>query len=181
MLREGHNAIGLIAPARAGSQYPVAAPPGWINFCAENPGECSGVPTQPRDAVITLNSWKELNEINRLVNETIQPMSDMHHWGMDDKWSIPTDGYGDCEDFALLKRKMLIEAGWRREALLMTLVKDRQRGEWHAVLTVKSDAGDFILDNKNKAIVLATEAGYRFIRRQSQSDPNTWVSLESAD
>jgi len=27
---------------------------------------------------------------------------------------------GDCEDYVLLKRKMLIDAGWPREALLIT-------------------------------------------------------------
>ncbi len=48
------------------------------------------------------------------------------------------DGYGDCEDYALLKRKMLMQAGWPREALLMTVVRDK-KGEGHAVLTVKTD------------------------------------------
>jgi len=71
---------------------------------------------------------------------------------------------------------MLMETGWPREALLITVVRDRQ-GDGHAVLTVKTDAGEFVLDNQNEDIVLWSQTGYRFIKRQSQSDPNVWVSL----
>ena len=76
----------------------------------------------------------------------------------------------------LLKRKMLIDAGWPREALLITVVRDK-KGEGHAVLTVKSNKGEFILDNQNEEIVDWTRTGYRFVKRQSQSDPNRWVAL----
>jgi predicted transglutaminase-like cysteine proteinase len=87
-----------------------------------------------------------------------------------------TDGYGDCEDYVLMKRKMLIDAGWPREALLITVVRDKN-DEGHAVLTVKTDKGEFILDNQNENVVPWTETGYHFIKRQSQSDPNVWVAL----
>src|SRR5216684_4346526 len=82
----------------------------------------------------------------------------------------------DCEDYVLLKRRMLMEAGWPREALLITVVRETS-GDGHAVLTVRTDRGDFVLDNQNAAIVLWSESGYRFVKRQSQSDPNIWVSL----
>ena len=114
--------------------------------------------------------------VNKWVNETVKPMTDMDHWGTIEKWSLPTDGYGDCEDYVLLKRKMLIDAGWPREALLITVVRDK-KGEGHAVLTVKSDKGEFVLDNQNESVLAWTETGYRFVKRQSQSDPNVWVSL----
>ena len=71
----------------------------------------------------------------------------------------------------LLKRRMLMEAGWPREALLITVVRDK-KGEGHAVLTVKTDKGEFILDNQEEDILLWSETGYRFVKRQSQSDPN---------
>jgi predicted transglutaminase-like cysteine proteinase len=103
-------------------------------------------------------------------------MTDLDHWGVVEKWSYPDDGYGDCEDYVLLKRRLLMEAGWPREALLITVVRDR-KGEGHAVLTVKTDKGEFILDNQNEEIVLWSETGYRFVKRQSQSDPNVWVAL----
>lgn len=152
------------------------APIGWIEFCADNPTECGGGASQPRDIVLSQTAWRDLSKVNRWVNENVKPMTDQDHWGVVEKWSLPTDGYGDCEDYVLLKRKLLIDAGWPREALLITVVRDR-RGEGHAVLTVKTDKGEYILDNQNENVVGWTETGYRFVKRQSQSDPNVWVSL----
>ena len=84
------------------------APIGWVEFCADNPRDCRVGATQARDIVMTQAAWKDLLRVNRWVNETIKPMTDMDHWGVIEKWSYPTDGYGDCEDYVLLKRKMLI-------------------------------------------------------------------------
>jgi predicted transglutaminase-like cysteine proteinase len=152
------------------------APIGWVEFCADNPKECPSGPSQPRDIVLSQTSWRDLLKVNRWVNENVKPMTDMDHWGVIEKWSIPTDGYGDCEDYVLMKRKMLIDAGWPREALLITVVRDKN-GEGHAVLTVKTDKGEFILDNQNESVVAWNETGYHFVKRQSQADPNVWVSL----
>ena len=176
--------VGLSASAQAADERllyaslgdTTRAPIGWVEFCTENPGECHGGASEPRDIVMTQAAWRDLLRVNRWVNETVKPMTDMDHWGVIEKWSLPTDGYGDCEDYVLLKRKLLIDAGWPREALLITVVRDRQ-GEGHAVLTVKTDKGEFILDNQNENVVAWTETGYRFVKRQSQRDQNVWVSL----
>ncbi|HXF87204.1 MAG TPA: transglutaminase-like cysteine peptidase [Xanthobacteraceae bacterium] len=155
----------------------VASPPiGWAEFCAQHPGECRVRAGVPRDIVLTPRVWKELVRVNKWVNETIKPITDLEHWGVVERWSYPDDGYGDCEDYVLLKRRMLIEAGWPREALLITVVRDK-KGEGHAVLTVRTDRGEFILDNQHPEVLPWTETGYRFVKRQSQSDPNIWVSL----
>ena len=95
---------------------------------------------------------------------------------MVEHWSYPDDGYGDCDNYVLLKRKMLIEAGWPREALLITVVRDKN-GAGHAILTVKTDRGEFILDNLTQDILVWSETGYEFVKRQSQTDPNLWVSI----
>ena len=152
------------------------APVGWVEFCAERPIECKATISAPRDVVLTNKSWADLVRINAWVNENVKPMTDMDHWGVVEKWSYPDDGYGDCEDYALLKRRMLVEAGWPREALLMTVVREKN-GNGHAVLTVKTDKGEFILDNQEEKILLWSETSYRFVKRQSQTDPNRWVSL----
>ena len=128
------------------------SPIGWVEFCAENASECRGGTSQPRDIVMSQTAWRDLVRVNKWVNETIKPITDMDHWGVIEKWSLPTDGYGDCEDYVLLKRKMLIDAGWPREALLITVVRDK-KGEGHAVLTVKSDKGEFVLDNQNENVL----------------------------
>jgi predicted transglutaminase-like cysteine proteinase len=157
----------------------VRAPIGWVEFCAEQPSECKATPSTPRDVVLSPKAWRDLVRINRLVNERIKPMTDLEHYGVVEKWAYPDDGYGDCEDYVLLKRRVLMEARWPREALLITVVRDK-KGEGHAVLTVKTDKGEFILDNQNEEILLWSETGYRFVKRQSQSDPNMWVSLGDA-
>jgi predicted transglutaminase-like cysteine proteinase len=71
---------------------------------------------------------------------------------------------------------MLMQAGWPRQALLITVVRD-QKGEGHAVLTIKTDKGEFVLDNQEDQILLWSETGYRFVKRQSQTDANAWVAL----
>ncbi len=155
----------------------VARPPiGWVEFCVEYDPECKTKPSAPRDVVLSAAAWKDLERINLWVNSHVKPMTDMDHWGVVERWNYPDDGYGDCEDYALQKRKMLMQAGWPREALLMTVVRD-QHGDGHAILTVKTDKGEYILDNQRDDIRLWSDTGYRFVKRQSQSDPNVWVSL----
>jgi len=151
-------------------------PVGWVEFCAEHVSECKVAPSEPHSVVLSLRLWRDLVRINQAVNANIKPMTDLEHYGVVEKWAYPDDGYGDCEDYVLLKRRMLMEAGWPREALLITVVREAS-GDGHAVLTVRTDRGDFVLDNQNEAIVLWSESGYRFVKRQSQSDPNVWVSL----
>ena len=155
----------------------VSRPPiGWVEFCAVHKKECDTQPMQARDVVLTTNAWRDLERVNSWVNTKVRPLTDQEHWGVIERWSYPDDGYGDCEDYVLLKRKMLIQAGWPRQALLITVVRD-VRGDGHAVLTVKTDKGEFILDNQNEEIQLWSETSYRFVKRQSQTDPNVWVSL----
>ena len=152
------------------------APIGWVEFCSEYAPECQTKPLPARDIALTTKTWKDLVRINKWVNETVRPITDLEHWGVVERWNYPDDGYGDCEDYVLLKRRMLIQAGWPRQALLITVVRDK-RGDGHAVLTVKTDKGELILDNQNEEILLWSETGYRFVKRQSQSDPNIWLAL----
>lgn len=178
-------AVALVMPAaEAADERPLfitlgtsaRAPIGWAEFCTEHVSECEVKPLEARDVVLTQKAWKDLLRINKWVNERIKPMTDLDHWGVVERWSYPDDGYGDCEDYVLLKRRMLMQAGWPRQALLVTIVRDT-KGDGHAVLTVKTDKGEFILDNQNEEIMLWSDTGYRLVKRQSQSDPNIWVSL----
>ncbi len=152
------------------------APIGWIEFCVEYDPECKTKPSQPRDVMLSAQAWKDLERVNQYVNTHVKPMTDMDHWGVVERWNYPDDGYGDCEDYVLAKRRMLMQAGWPREALLITVVRDK-RGDGHAILTVKTDKGEYILDNQNDQILLWSDTGYRFVKRQSQADPNVWISL----
>lgn len=152
------------------------APIGWIEFCGEYKPECDTRPSAARDVVMSPKVWQDLVRVNKWVNDGVKPVTDLEHWNLVERWNYPDDGYGDCEDYVLLKRRMLMQSGWPREALLITVVRDK-KGEGHAVLTVKTDKGEFILDNQNEAILLWSETGYRFVKRQAQTDPNLWVAL----
>jgi predicted transglutaminase-like cysteine proteinase len=152
------------------------APIGWTEFCSEYAPECETKSVDARDVVLSTKAWKDLTRINKWVNETVKPITDLEHWGVVERWNYPDDGYGDCEDYVLLKRRMLMQSGWPRQALLITVVRDK-RGDGHAVLTVKTDKGEFILDNQHEDVLLWSDTGYRFVKRQSQNDPNVWIAL----
>ena len=160
-------------PVRAGATaIPTQA---WVRFCVAKPGECTVDDTQA--AVIALDGtlWSVIVAVNERVNHEIVPVTDQDHWGELDRWDYPDDGLGDCEDIQLLKRRMLIEAGLPRRALRMTVVVDED-GAGHAVLMVRTDRGDFILDNKRNAVLSWARTGYVYVKREG-TDGSAWVSL----
>ena len=151
-------------------------PWGWADFCNRNPEECAANQLPAEDVKLTPRAWSAMGRVNVLVNAMIQPLSDAEHWNALDRWDIPADGYGDCEDYVLLKRKLLMAEGLPRQALLVTVVKD-ENGDGHAILTIKTDRGDFILDNMRDEVKAWSQLPYRFVKRQSQTDPNVWEQI----
>lgn len=155
----------------------ASIPYGWMDFCARQPQECDQPALAAEDFELTARSLKLLRRTNADVNASIAPISNLDHWGtMADHWDYPTDGKGDCKIYALEKRRRLIERGVPRQALLMTIVRDRHEAG-HTILTVRTDEGDFILDNLTDEILPWDATGYRFVKRQSQEDPNVWLSI----
>jgi len=169
-------------PARASAATTLgetSIPYGWVDFCERRPSECTQPALPARDLKLTDAAWTMLDRVNRRVNAEIEPVSNLDHWGtMLDHWDYPTDGKGDCKIFALAKRKELMDAGVPRQALLMTIVRDLE-GQGHAILTVATDRGDFVLDNLTDDIVPWTATGYRFVKRQSREDPNIWLAIDA--
>ena len=158
----------------------TSVPYGWVDFCGRRPEECRLGKLEPLDLRLTAKTWAILNKINKSVNNSIEPVTNLEHWGtMLDHWDYPIDGKGDCKIYALFKRKLLIDLGFPRQALLMTIVRDLA-GEGHAILTVKTDRGEFVLDNLRDEIVPWDATGYQFIKRQAQEDPNVWLDLGGA-
>lgn len=184
--------VGLISAGAVGAKVPAEArgltssfigvggrtlvPYGWVDFCSRYRSECRTRPMSARDVRLTKVTYKKLTRINNWVNAKIRAKDDQKHWNRIDQWDYPNDGKGDCEDYVLLKRRLLMEQGFPRQALLVTVVKDK-RGDGHAVLTVKTDRGEFILDNLTNKIKPWRQVPYRFVKRQSQTDPNIWVEI----
>jgi len=156
-----------------------ARPPlGWVNFCHRHPQDCRREIAEPNQLPLTAPLWRKLLAVNKAVNDDVRPLGDKTHWGVSESWDYPDDRKGDCEDYALEKRKRLIAAGFPNRVLLMTVVLD-ENGEGHAVLTVRTSRGDLILDNKRDAILPWNSTGYSFIKRESQTETG-WVALSDA-
>lgn len=158
-----------------GDARPLA---GWTDFCRRVPAECAVNTGEAATITLTPRIWSTIVSVNRSVNAQIRAVTDEEHWGVADRWDLPSDGAGDCEDFQLLKRKMLAEEGLPRRAMRMTVVID-EKGEGHAVLMVKTNRGDLVLDNKTGVVLSWFETGYVFVKRESQ-DGLGWVSLGGA-
>lgn len=155
------------------------APSGWQQFCAENAEECRPGADQARDVVLTPELLQQLYEINKYVNDRVAWTSDDALYGKAERWTLPLDR-GDCEDIVLLKRKMLAKLGWPQGSLLITTVEEPGPAKGrHAVLTVRSDRGEMILDNQTPEILFWYETKYRYLSRQSATDPNVWVAFGS--
>lgn len=153
-----------------------AAPPiGHYEFCRDNPKLCAWAGGDKGPLVLNEDKWKTILKVNYTVNTTIKPMTDMDLYGVEEKWAIPTWA-GDCEDFALLKQKELIEAGISPSDLLMTVVL-QPNGQGHAVLTVRTDRGDFILDNMRNKVLAWNDTEYTFLKRQSSEYPSRWMKI----
>lgn len=161
--------------------YGSTQPPyGFVRFCEDTPAECRGGPIEDSRFNATPDRLSQLDEINRSVNHAIQPVTDLENYGVNEYWTIPKNGKGDCEDYALMKRHELIAQGWPTGSLLMTVVRD-EKGEGHAVLTARTLQGDFVLDNKNDDVKIWHKTGYDFVMRQSFLNPRVWISLDPAE
>ena len=117
-----------------------------------------------------------IEQVNGEVNSSIHEADDLEIYGVEERWEYPDSGLGDCEDFALLKRKKLASLGLPIQALLMTVVTD-ENGMGHAILTVQTNRGDFVLDNRTNSILAWQNTNYAFVKRQSSENPNIWVRI----
>lgn len=152
----------------------TSMPVGYYNYCRNYAERCARAPEGP-SVQLTKPRWREIVTVNAEVNQAVAPLTDMEIFGVEERWEYPTT-VGDCEDYALMKRKRLNEMGYPLGALLLTVARDASGGG-HAVLTVVTDLGDFILDNVEQKVLPWQETEIYYLKRQSQDDLNLWVSL----
>jgi len=153
----------------------TSQPVGHYEFCQRLPNECKERTPKGAPIELTRQLWAEIIAVNNSVNTRIIPRTDMEMWGKEEVWSYP-DRYGDCEDYALEKRRELMEKGVPAGDLLLTVVRQRN-GDGHAVLTVRTSLGDYILDNLELRVLAWTDTDYRYLKRQSETDSGEWVSI----
>ncbi len=171
---------GTIAAAAAGESAmrtgaPTTQPVGHYEFCQTQPQECGQKSPKRAPVELTRRLWSAMIGINDGVNAAVAPRTDMEMWGREEVWSYPA-GQGDCEDYALEKRRRLMAFGVPAGDLLMTVVR-QPNGDGHAVLTVRTSLGDFVLDNLETHIAAWEDTPYTFIKRQSESNSGVWVKI----
>ena len=154
----------------------TAQPIGHNDFCTRYAAECAVHSTGNQRVMLTTDRWNALVEVNNVVNTSIKPETDEQLYGKPEYWAYPTKA-GDCEDFVLLKRKLLIDRGWPVGGLLITVVR-QENGDGHAVLTVLTDRGDLVLDNLDPHITVWNGTPYRYLKRQSSRDSGEWVAID---
>ncbi|WP_370638457.1 transglutaminase-like cysteine peptidase [Aurantimonas sp. VKM B-3413] len=152
----------------------TSQPVGHYEFCKRYPGTCrpSGAAALVK---LSRTVWSKMLDVNNAVNRSIMPRTDQDIYGIPEYWAYPTVE-GDCEDFALLKQYMLEQQGIPASALLITVVR-QTNGEGHAVLTVRTDQGDFILDNLDNRVLAWDATDYQYLKRQSERDPGKWATI----
>jgi predicted transglutaminase-like cysteine proteinase len=165
----GANAASFIPDGSKTSK-----PFGHVAFCRANPKECSRTKASAPD-VITTARWGLMQKINTAVNRQIKPVTDQQSTGSADNWSASVKS-GDCEDYALSKRQKLIQAGFKSANLRLAMVRI-QSGVAHLVLVVRTEKGDFILDNLNSVIKPWNQTGYRMVKIQAIGGGSEWIKI----
>ena len=150
----------------------TSTPAGHVYYCANEPRACDRFGQGAM--ALTEQNWKQLVKINSSVNQAIKPVED----GRIDQWSVYVK-QGDCEDYALTKQRELLRNGWSSDALLITTAY-LPDGAYHAVLVVRTDRGEFVLDNLNPLIQPWQSVKYRWNKRQAIGNPQVWQRIAGA-
>ncbi len=173
----------VMAAQPAGSTMLVghitSQPIGHYEFCKRNRDECRGTGKKTAAPKVTKFGWSVVKDINESVNNSVLPMTDFDIHGREEVWSYP-DVVGDCEDYVLLKRAMLMEKGFSSSDLLITVVR-KANGEGHAVLTLRTSEGDFVLDNLEDSVKAWNATPYTYLKRQASFHAGRWVDIENGD
>ena len=142
--------------------------------CGENGASFAALATEARDKKFL----DKLAAVNRGINTLIAYRKDEANYGDMDYWAKPTEilarGAGDCEDYVILKMAALIEAGVPAQSMSLVVLQDRSRGVFHAVLSVATQSGTFILDNLSNTV--ARDGAYRsYVPLYSFSTDRAWI------
>ncbi len=134
----------------------------YENFCRDFSKECD---LEHSSSIIEdkENMLKVLNLVNERINRDLKFSLDSENYGVEEKWSLPLSGEGDCEDNALLKRKVLVEEfGFPRGSLRMATAFHKDKFYAHALLAVNTSKGVFILDQDQEKVLFWKDSPYIF-------------------
>ncbi|WP_225174029.1 MULTISPECIES: transglutaminase-like cysteine peptidase [unclassified Bradyrhizobium] len=164
-------------PAYSSYESLALTPPlSFSQFCMQYPEDCQHHDDRRiRDFRSSIQRWRELAQINSMVNFGIAP-KDPRASRRDAEWRIfPYEG--NCGDYAVTKRQLLLRSGWPSSALLLAEVVIQATGEHHLVLLVREGKAILVLDNLSPVVTPLVDALNRFtiVRAESGTDPKRWT------
>ena len=161
-----YSSSGTFAARVPVIQTAAVTPLAMQYFCAQHKSECAGGGRS--QVTMSPSLMGVLKQVNGRINQAIRPERDTA-----DVWEL-NPASGDCEDYVLSKRSALIRQGVSAGALRIAYTHTR-RGEPHAVLLVRTNEGDYVLDNLNSTVKSLSASGYR-IRTLSSPNPTRWTA-----
>ncbi|WP_027161459.1 transglutaminase-like cysteine peptidase [Mesorhizobium sp. WSM1293] len=121
---------------------------------------------------------EKLSFVNSSVNRLIAYRKDSLVYGKLDYWAKPSEilerRAGDCEDFAILKMTALLRAGIPTQSMALVVLQDRKRGFFHAVLSVSTGSGAFILDSLSNTVMRDSDLP-DYVPLYSFSTDRAWI------
>ena len=120
-----------------------------------------------------MNSYSLAERINSQVNASVTYKTDLEQYSKPDYWT-ETNTFGDCEDYALLKRESLLKAGFVRKDLHLACCWD-ETGAYHCVLLCRTDNGWFSLDNRFATPQIPSKCGYAWDKALDEVDGKWYV------
>jgi predicted transglutaminase-like cysteine proteinase len=130
-----------------------------------------------RKIALSAERWHELSFVNREVNQDITPEQKVGGI-LTARWLV-SPRVGDCSDYAVTKRHMLLANGWPSRSLLLAEVVTNW-GEHHLVLVVRLSDMDVVLDNLDANVWPATMTSYEWVRMESPHNPKFWSAVKAA-
>ena len=165
--RPAESANAFMAPLKT-----IAPPAGFGGVCDRYAWVCAKS-SQNQKNLTDSEIIAIARQVNRSVNARVRDVSDLQQYKQLEHWALPTRMGGDCEDFALQKKRDLIARGVAPDRLLIATALTPQSVA-HAVLILRTAGGDLVLDNRHRAIKPWQETEYSYLRMQNPKAPNRW-------
>ena len=121
----------------------------------------------------SVNSYSIAERINSQVNASVSYKTDLEQYDNPEFW-VEANTFGDCEDYALLKRHVLLKSGFASKDLHLACCWDETES-YHCVLLCRTDNGWFVLDNRHPLPMIPKQCKYAWDKALDEVDGKWYV------
>src|ERR1700730_12395923 len=171
-----HLDAGTFPPIAEAS--PTFAPLHHVRPCLRYRADCKSNTGEAERIDANAETMELLGRVNHSVNISIAPRAKSYGRNLDDSWTV-APASGDCNDYAVTKRRELIENGLPPSALRLSAAKTAS-GVGHLVLIVSTTKADIVLDNLSEKIRPWQQTDYQWLKIQSATDPRFWSEVRTS-